>query len=271
MFPLSSCVNKREIEQKHQYTLKISLFSDRLGSSDGGPKIIEEYSDSAAFVRANEYYERYKEIMRKLNIETADKSYDLSLYADGFDLTDENGKQIFFPELELLEFKNRREGNLMEQNIAYEGASFGMSPEEVMSLPHFKSFIFLKESNSIVNNHELIKSAVYQSSTYKVELCFDDRNKLMRVVFQEEGKIFNSASQFPKGSLDYTENQIRNFRDACQKKYGPPLYKHAIDYPPENTHGNTWAYIWQIGLKKISVGAYIQSNLYHFYAEISQE
>lgn len=271
LLPLTSCANKKKSVQKQQYTLRISLFSDRLGSSEGNPITIEEYSDSAAFVRANEYYEHFRESMRKTNVEAAEKSYDLSLYPDGFELTDEKGIQVFFPELELLEFKNRREGNLMEQNMAYEDAFFGMSMAEVRSLPHFKSFQTSKTSHSIFNNSEFIRSAEHQSSHYKVELRFDDQDRLSRVVFRGNEDEYNFKPNPLKGSQKHVEGQIHNFRDAIQKKYGPPQYKHEIIQQQGAAPGEPWAYIWNIGLKKITVGAYVESDMYHFCAEISQE
>ena len=271
VLPLSSCANKRKAVQKHQYTLTISLFSDRLGSSEVSPKIIEEYSDSAAFVYANEYYERYKESMRKTNIEAAEESYDLSLYPDGFELTDENGKQVYFPELELLEFKNRREGNLMEQNMAYEGAYFGMSRAEVRSLPHFKSFQTSKASQSIFNNSEFVRSAKHQSDFYRVDVIFDELDKLTRVEFRGREDDYHFTIHPLQNSQKLVERQIKNFKDACQKKYGPPHYKHGMPTREEINQGEKWAYIWNNGLKTIAVGSYINRDMYQFYAAIFQE
>ena len=266
-----SCKNNQPSKQKHQYTLRISLFSNRLGSSESNPIIIEEYSDSAAYMSANLYYKRYGESLRKTNIESVEGGYDHSLYPDGFELLDENGLLVYFPELELLEFKNRREGNLMEQNIAYEGACFGQTKAEVQLLTHFRSFKTLNSSNTLFNDSEFIRSTEHQSGHYKVELYFDEQSRLDRVVFKGDEDKFNFKPQPLKGSLKHVESQIHNFRDAIQKKYGPPQYKHPITHQSGATDNDMWAYIWNIGFKRIAVGAYIQSDMYHFYAEITKE
>lgn len=88
---------------------------------------------------------------------------------------------------------------------AYAGAVFGMQPNEVSSLPHFKNY--LRRGNSMYHHNEQIG---YQY--YTVYLHFGPNTGLYRIDFLSK-----------RFELDEAEKYLNDFMTIIKQTYGPPI------------------------------------------------
>ena len=177
-----------------------------------------------------------------------------------FRLTKEiEGKAIRLPfDYRDIDFFNREAMWIAEEEIkAFAGSLFGMTTQEVASLPHFKHYS--KHSTGLFCLNEQIGNRFYS-----VTLFFGNNNELYDVQFL--GGAYNDASS----SNSAVRMDVENFNDVIQEAYGKGLL--GLEYlSPENAflYGGGKVYEYSIGNKNIEIGvAKSDMDKYFMFAHI---
>lgn len=128
--------------------------------------------------------------------------------------------------------------------IAYGGAMFGMSIEEVAKIP-----FFMPQNDWFVSTKTISKTFdTIGRFTYVVQLRFNDTNQLYEVDYYT-GMV--TADQI----ATYVMDRVDNFKNIIVQKYGEPHSINNIpslfDYKPGIL---MWIYEWEIGSKRIEIG-----------------
>lgn len=136
-----------------------------------------------------------------------------------------------------------------EEKKAFADAKFGMSKEEVLKLPKFRSYLKLSD--------QLLSEVNIGGVEFLNFLKFGANNELYEVVFESFYTDYHGAL---KDAMD-------TFKEVIENVYGPPHKKAAYNTQSTLKVGYVhWAYVWKIGKKGIFIGAGLDTN-YRYYVK----
>ena len=246
LLTLMSCGNQngRTREQVYRFTLlSTNGFGDTLPIK---PMEFKESSDSAAYERALFLFEEMV-LSNESNLK-GDESDRFVYIPSSFELVDANGRIVKVEGIETDRMKAQREKNEAEAKKAFAGAEFGMSMKEVQSLDYFKYW----EKNT--NNLHHLGGIDIGEGYYQCDLYFKD-DRLYSVVIQSY--IYYSASSYNSVIKD----DVENLKEVVQNVYGRPTKNYGFpeSYKLKNGY-TTYAYVWDMGRKRITIGVAEQSS-----------
>lgn len=240
-----SCRNQNGRTGKQVYRLTL-LETDGFGNKlPIKPLEFKESSDSAAYERALFLFEEM--VLSNGSHLKGDESDKFVYIPTSFELTDAHGRIVKVEGIETDRMRAQREKNEAEAKKAFAGAEFGMSMKEVKSLDYYKDW------DSYTNY--LHKYGLYiGEGYYKGDLYFKD-DKLYSVIIQST--IYRSASSYDS----LIKEEVENFKDVIQNAYGRPTTNYGFpDFFRMKDGYTTYAYIWEMGRKRITVGVAEQSS-----------
>lgn len=246
LLALMSCGNQNGRTRKQVYRLTL-LETDGFGNElPIKPLEFKESSDSAAYERALFLFEEM--VLSNESSLKGDESDKFVYIPTSFELTDAHGRIVKVEGIETDRMRAQREKNEAEAKKAFAGAEFGMSMKEVQSLNYFKYW----EKNT--NNLHHLGGIDIGEGNYQCDLYFND-DRLYSVVIQSY--IYYSASSYNS----VIKNDVENLKDVIQSVYGRPTKIFGFPESFKLKKGyTTYAYVWEMGRKRITIGVAEQSS-----------
>lgn len=229
--------DKASKEQTYKYVIsKTNGFGETFLGSTSEFKAL---NDSAAYLLALEIFEDTKEIVESSIVGMEDNKY--LQVPTGFILKNKKGEEVIIEGLETEKMKAKREKMLIEQRKVFAGAEFGMSKKQIKSLDYYKDWFreldYLHKYEIEVGNRK-----------YNGYLFFnDDKLYQMDIV----SRSYRTASYYDTTVKD----DVENLRAIIESAYGRPT--HNYGYPSflkMKESYTTYAYVWEIGTKRITIG-----------------
>ena len=245
LLALISCGSQNGKTRKQVYRLTL-LSTDGFGNTLRiKPLEFKESSDSAAYERALLLFEEM--VLSNESTLKGDESDKFLYIPSSFELVDANGHIVKVEGIETYRMRTQREKNEAQAKKAFAGAEFGMSMKEVKSLDYYKDW------NADTNN--LHKYGLYiGEGYYKGDLYFND-DRLYCVVIQST--IYRSASSYDS----FIKDEVECFKDVIEKAYGRPTKNYGFpDFIRMKKGLTTYAYVWEMGKKRITIGVAEQSS-----------
>ena len=252
---LCSCGGSTSQNKAKHYSLYIVLVSAEGREMTPDPIDIIEKSDTAAYLSACEFVESFEK--RTKESLKGDESDDYVLFPQSFTLKDSTGEIVYFENVETEEMKAKRERNLQEQKKVFADAEFGMTKSQVKALDFYKTWS--SEGNILQKSSVSVGNETCWATMY-----FKD-DALYMMTFQSNYP--RSASHLNTEIL----SEINNFTEIIKKAYGRPTRNYGIPSISRLSPGYiSWAYVWEIGAKTISIGIREESTApkYEMYVEI---
>ena len=230
---LIGCANNNNQRIKNNYYYSWTGESEKFGTKIYDPIKIEAENDSLAYVHALGLFESSQE-----SLSNSDHP-ELMFIPVSFNLTNQNGDLISFPEIETPKMKQKQKEYELEQKKAYAGAEFGMSKKQVLALEHFDKWY--DNSNSIT------KRETIGNQEYNVNLNFLD-DELYLVTFE----TYHQSAVYIDTEI---KKAVQNLKEVIQESYGDPSEVYGIpDILRLKAGYISWAYKWSIGTKTIAIG-----------------
>lgn len=236
---LNGCTSTVKSSKEQTYKLVISYKNGRGDVYVAKPIEIKEVTDSAAYLHALEFYEEVEKLS-EVNLISEDYSEFVNM-PTGFSLTNRKGLEIYFDGIETPAMKEKREKTLIEQKKVFAGAEFGMSKKQIKSLDYYKDWF--RELDYLHKYEIKVGDKKYNGYLF----FYEDKLYCMDIV----SRSYRTASYYDTA----VKEDVEHLRAIIESAYGRPT--HNYGYPSflkMKENYTTYAYVWEIGTKKITIG-----------------